>query len=96
MAAQGEVEQAIADAYSSQVLEVILPDKTLVFDPEQTKIAVDAEAALQEALAYGRSDGPFKAVFAYLTSAGKGYDVELNNGFDLEFDKRFRLREIDR
>ena len=26
----------------------------------------------------------------------KGYDVELNNGFDLEFDKRFRLREIDR
>lgn len=26
----------------------------------------------------------------------KGYDVELNNGFDLEFDKRFRVREIDR
>ena len=26
----------------------------------------------------------------------KGYDVELNNGFDLEFDKRLRLREIDR
>lgn len=26
----------------------------------------------------------------------KGYDVELSNGFELEFDKRFRLREIDR
>ena len=26
----------------------------------------------------------------------KGYDVELNNGFDLEFDKRLRLRKIDR
>ena len=26
----------------------------------------------------------------------KGYDVDLNNGFDLEFDKKFRVVEIDR
>jgi nitrogen fixation protein len=26
----------------------------------------------------------------------KGYDVELNNGFELEFDKRMRVKDIDR
>jgi len=26
----------------------------------------------------------------------KGYDVDLNNGFDIEFDKKFRVIEIDR
>ena len=26
----------------------------------------------------------------------KGYDVDLNNGFDIEFDKRFNVTEIDR
>jgi len=26
----------------------------------------------------------------------KGYDVELNNGFEVEFDKNFKVREIDR
>lgn len=26
----------------------------------------------------------------------KGYDVDLNNGFELEFDKRMRVIEIDR
>ena len=26
----------------------------------------------------------------------KGYDVELDNGFELEFDKRMRVKDIDR
>lgn len=26
----------------------------------------------------------------------KGYDVELNNGLEVEFDKNFKVREIDR
>ena len=26
----------------------------------------------------------------------KGYDVDLNNGFELEFDKRFKVVDIDR
>ena len=26
----------------------------------------------------------------------KGYDVDLNNGFDIEFDKRFKVVDIDR
>ena len=26
----------------------------------------------------------------------KGYEVELNNGFEIEFDKHMRVRDIDR
>jgi len=26
----------------------------------------------------------------------KGYEIELNNGFDIEFDKKFKVIEIDR
>ena len=84
MAAEGEVEQSIADAYASQSLEVKLPDKTLSFDPKQSMVAIDAEAAVEEALAYGRSDGPFKAVLSYLTSSSKGHDVRLETALELD------------
>lgn len=84
MAAEGEVEQAVADAYSSQSLEVRLPDQTLVFEPEQTKVALDAEEAIREALAFGRSDGPFMAVFNYLTSSSRSHDVELETALELD------------
>ena len=57
-AAQGEVEAAVADAYGSHTLEVRLPDKTLAFEPEQTKVVLDCEEAIEEAMAFGRSDGP--------------------------------------
>jgi len=86
LAAQGEVEQSIADAYLSQELEVQLPDRTITFDPEQTKVAVDAEAAIREAQAFGRSDGPFMAVFNYITSAAKPHNVELETALELDTD----------
>ena len=86
LAAQGEVEQSIADAYLSQKLEVQLPDRTITFDPEQTKVAVDAEAAIREAQAFGRSDGPFMAVFNYITSAAKPHNVELETALELDTD----------
>ena len=85
-AARGEVAQAVADTYASQVLEVQLPDQTLSFDPEQTKVALDAEAAIEEAMRFGRSDGPFMAVFHYLTSSGRSHDVELETALELDTD----------
>ena len=84
IAAQGEVEQAIADAYASQPVEVQLPDRVITFDPEQTKVAVDAEAAIREAQAYGRSDGPFMAVLNYLTNSQKPHNVALETALELD------------
>lgn len=83
-AAKGEVEAAIADTYASQTLQVHLPDKTLAFDPQQTKVALDADEAVQEALSYGRGQGAFRALLNYLSSSGKGYDVELETALELD------------
>lgn len=83
-AAKGEVEAAVADAYASQTLQVHLPDKTLAFEPQQTKVALDADEAVQEALCYGRGDGPFRALINYLSSSGKGYNVELETALELD------------
>ena len=83
-AARGEVEQAVADAYASNTLEVRLPDQTLAFDPEQTNVALDGEAAMAEALAYGRSDGPIKAVLNYVSSKNRPHNVELETALELD------------
>lgn len=83
-AAKGEVEASVADTYASQTLQVHLPDKTLAFEPQQTKIALDAQNAVQEALSYGRGGGAFKALVNYLTSSGRGYDVELETALELD------------
>ena len=85
-AARGEVEQAVADAYASNTLEVRLPDRTLAFDPEQTNVALDGEAAIAEALAFGRSDGPIQAVLNYVSSKNKPHDVELETALELDTD----------
>jgi len=83
-AAQGEVEAAVADAYGSHTLEVRLPDKTLAFEPEQTKVVLDCEEAIEEAMAFGRSDGPIKALINYLNSSSRGHDVELETALELD------------
>lgn len=83
-AAKGEVEAAVADAYASQTLQVHLPDKTLAFEPQQTKVALDADEAVQEALRYGRGSGPFRALINYLSSSGRGYNVELETALELD------------
>lgn len=84
LAAQAEVEHAVEESYASQVLQVQLPDKTLHFEPEQTGVALDVDAAIEKAVAYGKENGAFKALLNYLNSAGRGYDVELETALELD------------
>jgi len=83
-AAQEAVEQAVADSYSASVLEVRLPDRVLSFDPQQTNVALDVDLAIEEAMAYGRSEGPLKAVLRYLDSDRNGHDIELETALQLD------------
>ena len=63
-------------------------------DCEHTQVPV---AILPEAIRqYVAKNYPDAKVLKIEVTDRKGYDVELSNGFELEFDKRFRLREIDR
>ena len=83
--ARAKVETAVAQAYTASTLEVQLPDRTITFSPEQTSVAIDTEEALREALAYGRSDGPFQAIWNYLRCQTVRMDIPLETA--LEFDR---------
>ena len=90
--ARTKVETAVAQAYTASTLEVQLPDRTITFSPEQTSVAIDTEEALREALAYGRSDGPFQAILNYLRCQTTQMDIPLETA--LEFDREAITQEI--
>ena len=90
--ARAKVETAVAQAYTASTLEVQLPDRTITFSPEQTSVAIDTEEALREALAYGRSDGPFQAIWNYLRCQTVQMDIPLETA--LEFDREAITQEI--
>jgi len=50
-------------------------------------------AAIQQ---YVNKNYPDAKVLQIELTDRKGYDVDLSNGFELEFDKRFNVIEIDR
>ena len=81
------VNNEMADSYASFTLKVRLPDQVLEFTPDKTNVVMNAEAAVDEAMAYGRSCGPFRAVWNYFiscTDETKDYRVsklELNTDY---------------
>jgi hypothetical protein len=63
-------------------------------DCEHTQVPAEViPAAIQQYLSKNYPDA--KVVKIEKTDR-KGYDVDLNNGFDIEFDKHMNVREIDR
>ena len=63
-------------------------------DCEHTQVPV---AVIPQAIQdYVSKNYPNAKVVKIEKTDRKGYDVDLNNGFDLEFDKKFRVIEIDR
>ncbi len=80
--AQETVETTVAETYRSSAIEVQLPDQTLRFDPEKLGVSLDAEAAITEAMAFGRSNGAFAAVFQYLGSQDR--EIDLLTALDMD------------
>ena len=63
-------------------------------DCEHTQVPV---AILPEAIRqYVAKNYPDAKVLKIEVTDRKGYDVELNNGFELEFDKRMNVIDVDR
>ena len=85
-AALDKVEDAVTASYASSVLNVQLPDRTLSFQPEQTKVALEPEEAVAEAMAYGRDGNPFTAVATYLGARKREYYVDLQTVINLDTD----------
>lgn len=78
------VDEAIAASYASATLKVQLPDRTISFSPEQTNVALDADEAIEEALAYGRDGNPFSAVTNYFSCRTTEHYIDLQTILNLD------------
>ncbi len=80
------VDQAVTATYAAETLEVHLPDRTLAFDPTQTNMALDAEEAVDKAMAFGREGNPFRAALDYARSRSGRCDIDLQTSMNLDTD----------
>ena len=78
------VDEAISASYASATLKVQLPDRTISFSPEQTNVALDADEAIDEALAYGRDGNPFSAVTNYFSCRSTEHYIDLQTILNLD------------
>lgn len=86
-AAVTAVSDAVKTSYTSDTLNVVLPDRTLQFNPDVTQVALNPEEAVAEAMAYGRDGGPFKALRMYLSAKKNEYSVSLESSMNLDTEQ---------
>ena len=82
--AQSAVENAVGDSYSATAMEVKLPDTVLTFLPEDTRVTLDVEAAVQAAYNYGRVGTPDEIKRAEAQSLVGQYVMDLMPYLQLE------------
>lgn len=81
--AKSAVEQSVAEKYSSP-MEIRLPDTTLILEPEQVNASLNAESAMDKAMAHGRGGNVFSAVLARLRAGRVPVDIALDSALDLD------------
>ena len=67
--AKSAVDRAVAEKYNTP-MEIRLPDTTLILEPEQVAVTLDAEPAVERAVDYGRTGNIFSAVLTRLQTGG--------------------------
>lgn len=78
------IEDAVSENYEEQVLQVVLPDRTIYFDPARVNVSVNAEVAAYKALKYGRTGNMFKVVTQYLMSTSDIKELNLEDALVLD------------
>ena len=78
------VDDAVAASYSSSTLHVQLPDRLLSFHPDQTGVALDAEEAIDKAMAHGREGNPFSAIVHFFRSRSTEHTIDLQTVLALD------------
>ena len=86
-AAVSAVSDAVKTNYAGDTLTVVLPDRELSLNPDVTQVALNPEEAVDEAMAYGRTGGPFKAISTYLSAKKNAYSVSLESSLNLDTEK---------
>lgn len=83
-AAEEAVRSAVENTYGTSTLVVKLPDRTLSFDPEVTKISLDVEGAIEEAWSYGRDKGIFNALRHRLSPGSSVQEINIEQSLTLD------------
>lgn len=83
-AAEDAVRSAVENTYGTSTLVVKLPDRTLSFDPEVTKISLDVEGAIEEAWSYGRDKGIFNALRHRLSPGSSVQEINIEQSLTLD------------
>lgn len=87
------VQEAVSTTYGTSTLTVKLPDRTLSFEPADTKVSLNVEKAVDEAWEYGRQDGIFGTLKA--TFSGVSGDHFINIEDSLTLDEEYIRSTID-
>ena len=89
--AKRTIESAANRTYGSQTMFITLPDRTLSLRPEVSQVTVDADAAVADAMRYGREGGPIASLLSYIRCKKTSYAVDV--GSALRFDEN-AIREL--
>jgi len=93
--AKTAVDQAASKIYSTSTLAVKLPDQTLSFRPDQLKISLDSDKAVQDAWEYGRDKGMFEALKMRLGGGFGEHFVDISNSLSMDTEYvRSAVREV--
>lgn len=78
------INDVVQSSYSVNTLTVRLPDRTLRFTPEQTKIALDAVEAVAKAYAYGRDGNKYNVYKAYQQALKTEHYIDIDTDFKID------------
>lgn len=83
-----EATQAIQDALSEtkqQSVNVLLPDRTLTFTPDQDTVLIDVEQAVSKAYSYGRTDtSPFAMARAIKAAQRTRNNINISSAVEID------------
>lgn len=80
------ISDVVQSSYSVNTLTVRLPDRTLRFTPEQTKIVLDAEEAVAKAYAYGRDGSKYDLYRAYQQALKTEHYIDIETDFNIDYN----------
>ena len=83
--AKTAVEQSVTSKYAS-ALEIRLPDRTLTIDPTQLNVSINADAAVEQAMAYGRAGSAFDALEAAKAAEQTPLTLSLDAALNMNTD----------
>lgn len=81
--AKTAVERSVAEKYS-RPMEIVLPDGTVILEPEQVNASLDAGSTVEKALSFGRDTNVFSAVLTRLKAGKSPTEISLEQALDMD------------